>query len=261
MKKTFLLILTVLLIPLWMTACSSEDAQTGSEENPAAEESQDVKDYANGTPWQAIDIDGVVTEDTPVDVKDDFALYVNKDDILSLKLPKDSGAAGPMLDVATAVDKDILKMFQGDRPESHDAKLAYDLYTMMMDWDSRNAVGVEPLKKQTDAVESLDTIDKLTAYLRDTPKAEQLENLWFAGTGTDYEDSDKNVIQVGNDRLLLGDSAEYSKLTDYGKVMKDAKTKLAERMLQKLGYSKEEAQQKIDNAPAFKTELAPVIYT
>ena len=261
MKKTFLLILTVLLIPLWMTACSSEDAQTGSEENPAAEESQDVKDYANGTPWQAIDIDGVVTEDTPVDVKDDFALYVNKDDILSLKLPKDSGAAGPMLDVATAVDKDILKMFQGDRPESHDAKLAYDLYTMMMDWDSRNAVGVEPLKKQTDAVESLDTIDKLTAYLRDTPKAEQLENLWFAGAGTDYEDSDKNVIQVGNDRLLLGDSAEYSKLTDYGKVMKDAKTKLAERMLQKLGYSKEEAQQKIDNALAFETELAPVIYT
>ena len=140
MKKTFLLILTVLLIPLWMTACSSEDAQTGSEENPAAEESQDVKDYANGTPWQAIDIDGVVTEDTPVDVKDDFALYVNKDDILSLKLPKDSGAAGPMLDVATAVDKDILKMFQGDRPESHDAKLA-TYYDAIHPWEGQNLDG------------------------------------------------------------------------------------------------------------------------
>ena len=140
MKKTLVLILTVLLIALWMTACSSEDARTGSEENPAAEESQDVKDYANGTPWQAIDIDGVVTEDTPVDVKDDFALYVNKDDILSIKLPKDSGAAGPMLDVATAVDKDILKMFQGDRPESHDAKLAA-YYDAIHPWEGQDLDG------------------------------------------------------------------------------------------------------------------------
>jgi putative endopeptidase len=222
MKKTLFILLTVLMISLCMTACSSEDTQGDAEENPTAEESQDMKDYANGTPWQAIDLEGIVTEDTPVDVKDNFALYANKDDILSLKIPKDSGATGPMLDVATEVDKDILKMFQSDAPDSHDAKLAYDLYKMLLDWDSRNDVGVEPLKKQTDAVESLDTIDKLTAYLRDTPKAEQLENLWFAGTGTDYEDSDKYVIQVGNDRLLLGDSAEYSKLTDYGKVIKDA---------------------------------------
>ena len=110
-------------------------------------------------------------------------------------------------------------------------------------------------------MESLDTIDKLTAYLRDTPKAEQLGSIWFAGIGTDYEDSEKNVIQVGNDRLLLIDSAEYSKLTDYGKAIKEAKMKLAKQMLQKLGYSKEEAQQKIDNALAFETELAPVLYT
>ena len=261
MKKAFFILLAVLMISVCMTACSSEDTQGDAEEDPTAEESQDVKDYANGTPWQIIDLDGIVTEDTPVDAKDNFALFANKDDILSLRIPKDAGAAGPMLDVATAVDKDILKMFQGDEPESHDAKLAYDLYQMMIDWDSRNAAGVKPLKKQTDAVESLDTIDKLTAYLRDTPKAEQLESLWYAGIGTDYEDSEKNVIQVGNDRLLLIDSAEYSKLTDYGKVIKEAKMKLAKRMLQKLGYSKEEAQQKIDNALAFATELAPVLYT
>ena len=82
-----------MLIPMWMAACSSDDTQGDAEGNPVAEESQDVKDYANGTPWQDIDLDGVVTEDTPVDVKDNFALYANKDDILSLKILKDSGVA------------------------------------------------------------------------------------------------------------------------------------------------------------------------
>ena len=84
------------MISVCMTACSSEDTQGEAEENPTAEESQDVKDYANGTPWQIIDLEGIVTEDTPVDAKDNFALFVNKDDILSIKIPKDSGAAGTL---------------------------------------------------------------------------------------------------------------------------------------------------------------------
>lgn len=96
MKKVFYILLTVLMISVCMTACSSEDTQGEAEENPTAEESQDVKDYASGTPWQIIDLEGIVTEDTPVDAKDNFALFVNKDDILSIKIPKDSGAAGTM---------------------------------------------------------------------------------------------------------------------------------------------------------------------
>lgn len=212
MKKTYFILMAMLMVSLWMTACSPGVAREDSGENQTTErsreESQAVKDYTNGTPWQIIDLDGIVTEDTPVDAKDNFALFANKEGILSLKIPKDSGAAGPMLDVSNKAEKDVLQMFKGDEPESHDAKLAYHLYQLMMDWDSRNAVGVEPLKKLTDAVEKLDTIDQLTAYLRDTPKEEALGTLWFAGTAVDYEDSDKNIIQIGNQQLLLGDSAE-----------------------------------------------------
>ena len=62
-----------MVISLWMAACSSDDKQGAAEGNSAAEESQDMKDYANGTPWQIIDLDGIVTENTPVDVKDNFA--------------------------------------------------------------------------------------------------------------------------------------------------------------------------------------------
>ena len=263
MKKARIILLILLLIPLSFAACASDGAKGDSEEIPAEEESTDIKDYSNGTPWPMIDLDGVVTEDTPADVKDNFALYVNKENILSRELKKDDAIVGTMFDVIVAGEKDEQQMYAGEEPESHDAKLAYDLYNLMIDWDSRNEVGVEPLKKQTDAIESLDSIDKLTAYLRDTPKAEQLGAgaLWYAESEKDVEDSSKNVIVVSNDRLLLMDSAEYSNPTEYGTVIKNAKMKLAKRMLVKLGYSEDKAQDKIDNALAFEAKIAPAIYT
>ena len=261
MKKVFIILLALSFVLMGFTACSPDGANGDSEEIPAEEESTDIKDYSNGTPWPMIDLDGVVTKDTPADAKDNFALYANKDNILSRELKKDDAIVGTMYDVILAGEKEELQMYAGDEPESHDAKLAYDLYNMMIDWDSRNKVGVEPLKKQTDAVESLDTIDKLTAYYRDTPKAEQLAGLWYADSEKDVEDSSKNIIKVSNDKLLLMDSAEYSDPTEYGTILKDAKMKLAKRMLVKLGYSEDEAQQKTDNALAFETKLAPAVYT
>ena len=195
MKKSLTILLTILLILLCVTACAQGGSGGENEDSQAGEESVDIKDYSNGTPWAMIDLDGVVTKDTPADVKDNFALFANKDDILSLELHQDDSLVGTMYDVIIAGEEDELQMFAGDEPESHDAKLAYDLYHLMMDWDSRNKVGVEPLKKQTDAVESLDTIDKLTDYLSNTPKAEQLSSLWYAGSNKDMEDSAKNIIK------------------------------------------------------------------
>ena len=267
MKKSLIIILILLLIPLSFAACASDGAKgegedsQASEDIPAEEEPGDIKDYSNGTPWLMVDLDGVVTEDTPADVKDNFALFANKEQILSRELKKDDSTVGTMFDVILAGEKDEQKMYEGDEPESHDAKLAFDLYHLMIDWDGRNKVGVEPLKKQTDAVESLDSIDELTGYLRNTSKENQRVGLWYAGSSKDREDSSRNVIKVSSERLLLMDSAEYSKPTEYGKAIKDAKMKLAKRILVKLGYTEAEAQQKTDNALAFETKLAPSIYT
>lgn len=58
---------------------------------------------------------------------------------------------------------------------------------------------------------------------------------------------------------MLKDSAEYRQLTDYGKIKKEAYSTLAQKMLVKLGYSEEEAGQKIDNCFAFETLLADTV--
>ena len=221
----------------------------------------DGPDYTTGTPWICSDLDGVVTEETAADLKDNFVLAVNKDKILALEIPEGYPFGGTLMDLSLKKAEDIKNMFLGDAPEGHDERLAYDLFKLMMDWDSRNALGVTPLKEAITPLEAVSSIDELSAFFVNTRDEDELAPLFYAGSYPDSKDSTKYVLTVMDAGLLLGDSAEYEKLTDYGAIKKEALTELADKMLIKLGYTEEEAQQKIDNCLAFETMLAPALYT
>ena len=226
-----------------------------------AEEATAAIDYTTGTPWPDIDLDGVVTPDMPAELKDNFALYVNKDKILELEIPEGYSYGGTIRDLLLLQAEDVKNMFLGETPDTHDAKLAYDLFWLMMDWDGRNALGVAPLKERIDEIEAISSIDELTAYFVETPIEKQIGSLWGGSTMQDMADSSRYVLTVSDIGLLLEDSAEYRELTPYGVIKKTAYTTLAEKMLHKLGYSEEEAAQKIENCFAFETMLADVVYT
>ena len=221
----------------------------------------DGPDYLSGTPWICSDLDGVVTEETTADVKDNFALAVNKEKILALEIPEGYPFGGTLMDLSLKNAEDIKSMFLGDAPEEHDMRLAYDLFKLMMDWDSRNALGAAPLKEAITPLEAVSSIDELSAYFVNTRDEDELAPLFYTGPYPDSVDSTRYVLAVMDADTLLGDSAEYEKLTDYGAIKKEALTELAGKMLNKLGYTEEEAQQKIDNCLAFETMLAPALYT
>ena len=218
-------------------------------------------DYATGTPWLCSDLEGVVTEDTPASLKDDFALAVNKDALLALEIPEGYSYGGTLMDVSLKQADDIRNMFLGDAPQGHDALLAYNLFWLMMDWDSRNALGVAPLKEEIDRVEAVDTLDAMSAYFLELPVESQAGKLWAVESEPDLADSTRRILSMGSCPLLLEDSAEYAAMTDYGAVRKAAATELTRKMLMKLGYSEADAAQKIENCFAFEAKVAPVIYT
>ena len=169
-------------------------------------------DYTTGTPWPDTDLVGVVTADMETNIKDNFALAVNKDKLLSVEIQEGYSSAGTMMDVNIKMFEDIKKMFLGESPEGHDELLAYNYFHLLMDWDGRNALGITPLKAQVDQVEAIASIEELTAYFV-MPSEKRLMDLWEAGTVSDLIDSNRYVIGVANTNLMLGDSAEYAKLT------------------------------------------------
>ncbi|WP_029318973.1 M13-type metalloendopeptidase [Butyrivibrio sp. AE3004] len=216
-------------------------------------------DYTTGTPWICSDLDGVVTAETKTSLKDDFALAINKDTILKTEIPEGYPYGGTVMNIVLQNAKDMPNMYKGDAPKEHDSLLAFNMFGLMMDWEGRNRAGIAPAKKLVDAIEEIDSLEGLKKYILETPFREQMASLWDGGSSIDFKNSDAHILAVENCSLMLKDSAEYIKLTEYGKIVKEAKVELVEKLLKKFGYSEEEAKKKIDNCLTYETRLAPGI--
>ena len=239
------------------TAAADNSGELPAGELTADTSSEDI-DYTTGTPWMYIDLVGNVTADTPSDPKDNFALWANKDRILSLQIPEGYGTAGDLVDITLKADADRKAMFHGPVPENHDARLAYDYYYLLGDWDSRNAVGVAPLKEMIDVVDAVKSLEDMTGYLANTPGEDRLYRLWTPEARQNPEEPGSSMLSLKRSAFFLLDRAEYREMTDEGKYQLEVFSTFLQKMLVKLGYSEEEARQKIDNCFAWETMMNSV---
>ena len=237
---------------------SAEIAAAGSSAEIDSENFSEDVDYTTGTPWMCIDLLGNVTADTPTDPKDNFALWANKDKILSLEIPEGYLSAGDSVDLAMHADADRKAMFHGKVPENHDGKLAYDYYYLLNDWDSRDAVGVAPLKEMVDVVEEIQSLDDLTEYLVNTPGEDRLFCLWSPEARQNPEDPGNSMLSLRNSAFFIKDRAEYREMTADGERRKEAFAAFFQKMLLKFGYSEEEAKQKFENCFTWETMMNSV---
>lgn len=242
---------------------AAQTAQTGGTEAAAEEETTPASvDITSGSPWICSVLDGAVTADTNADLKDDFYVAVNKDALVELKIPEGYSRSGTMYNALIQTDEDVKNLFTSDvSAESHEAQLALNLYSLFMDWDSRNAVGIAPLKEMVEKVDQIDSIDNMIAYYSETPVEDLLFTPFAINIMEDFDDSSIYALFVDANDLLMNDSGEYSKLTDYGSIRKEAAHTLAVNMLCKMGFTEEEAEEKFDNCLAFESAIAPSIFT
>jgi len=221
-----------------------------------------LPDFSTGDPWRASTVQGAVTPETPTSLKDDYYLYKNKDAILSCVIAPGYSSAGLLGDRDVENDQDILALFtEPFEAESHDAKLAQTMYNLFMDWDTRNALGVQPLKDLVEFFEQVSSIEELNEYYSTVPYEQQVAIPFSFSPSTNFNNSAEYIINICSGPLLLGDSAEYSELTEYGAVLKEATDALTLYMLDRMGYSETEAQQMLDNCYALETALAPYIFS
>ena len=267
MKK---LISCMLLLSMLLTLCvcgaSPAYAAEPEAEISASEISNETADpmalYRTGKPWPCIDLEGVVTEGMPAELKDNFALYVNRDFYINAEIPEGYYGTGTVSDLSIINSDDVIQLFaDGNDYSDHDSRLAKAFYDLLLDWDTRNELGVSPLKKETDVIEAMTELDDLISYYLNYPIEKQLSSPFSAGMDTDIDDPEIYIATASSCGLMLGDSAEYSELTDLGELYLYAFHDLTVAMLEKLDYSEERAQEMWDEAYRFEELMAPHIYT
>ncbi|MBR0229160.1 MAG: M13 family metallopeptidase [Clostridia bacterium] len=206
-------------------------------------------------PWINSDVEGSVTLLTQARLRDDFHVAVNRKWLMQTSVPYGGTEASSFGELSYDVmEKKISLMLDGSLA-GHDAELVRTLYDLTADWETRNALGVEPLRPYVEDMASIRTLNDLRDYLTTDRNAFQLDPSSY-DVIADLKDADRYVAILQPTPLILGDSAEYETRTAYGELLYEIGRKSTVLVLKKLGYTEGEAQAVFDGAMAFDAWVA-----
>ncbi len=211
--------------------------------------------------WVNTDINGELDKDATARIQDDFNLAVNKDYILALTIPAGKTMTGGLYITRLEAEAKRLAMVNDESITGHDAELVRRYYSMLKDWEKRNANGVEPLRKYIDEIRNLNNLAEMTAYFAKPDRGGIFGSLFQYTVSVSFNDPEARMIEIIPPTLSLRDSAEYRDLSENGRIKKEKNTAGWLIVLSSLGFSDTEASTIIDNAFAMETMMAQNIFT
>ena len=144
---------------LFVAACGQDATQPEATQEPAQE-------LVSGIDLSAMD--------TSVKPGDDFFAYVNGTWVANTEMPADKSRYGvfdKLRDESQEAVKAIVeRSASGDFPKGSDEQKVGDLYNSFLDWDTRNARGIEPLQPELDRIDAISSYADLAVYFAGTMK-------------------------------------------------------------------------------------------
>ncbi|RKM55579.1 M13 family peptidase [Butyrivibrio sp. X503] len=244
-------------------ADAQNESSAASEATSAEEGTVDAEagKGAGGTPWMDSSIKDNYTADTPTDPADDFHFYANKDWFVETDIPDGYGSWAHYHERGLEVKKQCIELLKDTSIKGHDAELVRNLNSLILDWDSRNKLGISEIKGEYDKIAEAESIDDITKLLTDKETVYDYFEFINFGAMLGLNDPETYLALVDTPALTLGDSAEYSQRTENGENVYGYNKDLFAYMAQKYGMSEDEANKCFENAIDFETKLASKIYT
>ncbi len=208
--------------------------------------------------WVNTDVEGAVQMLTKTRLKDDFHMAVNRQWLLFEPIPWGASQASSFVDLAGEVMYNKAMLMTDETLTGPDAELMRKLYALTLDWDTRNALGVEPIRAYVEDIASIRTLEELTDYMLTDRNVFMLDPSAY-DVIPDVSHPDRYIAALAPVPLILDDSAEYQTRTAYGELLYGITRDSTALLLEKLGYTPEEAQAVYDRALAFDAMVAPYI--
>ena len=166
---------------------------------------------APAAPVSGIDLTAM---DTSVRPGDDFFAYVNGTWVANTEMPADKSRYGVFDklrdDAQEAVKAIIEESSTGDFPHGSDEQKVGDLYKSFLDWETRDARGIEPLQAELDRINSIADYDDLAVYFAETLKR-GLDAPLGTGQVADFLNPSRYAMIVSQSGLGLPDREYYFK--------------------------------------------------
>ncbi len=220
-----------------LTGTGASETQPGDAENGASDFPMDPSVMK---PWINSNIYGMVTDEVNADLKDDFYLNINHDYLRDVKFSPGYSVDAPLLQAVDTVKERCLEILHDKTLTGRDAQIVQNYYELILDWDTRNEVGVKPLMPFFKELDKVETLDGMTEFLLSDLNFEYGAMLSGVGIGYNADDSSLYEVVIRSTGLTLGDPAEYKEITEDGKRTKELYEELYSYMLERLGYGGDE---------------------
>ena len=195
-------------------------------------------------------------------IKDDLYEAVNGGWLKTAKIPDDKPATGGFNDLVNEIDKQLMDDFDAyatGKEKSDDSRFneMIKLYRLAKKFDWRKKVGPQPLKRMLASVENLNSYEDYQS---------QWKNWILAGMPSPISfDIDADMKNATVYALFASGASLRGPYKFYYEAEKKAQhdqllqlwSSMVEALMDKLGYSKEEAKKIIDDAIKFDALLAP----
>ena len=145
--------------------------------------------------------------DTSVRPQDDFFNYVNGNWVKTAVIPSDKGSWGSFNELREKTDENSLAILKNILTEKYakgsEGQKIQDLYATYIDWDKRNAEGIEPIKGDLAKIDAINNLTDFQNYINQATLTG--DNPFYAWrVGADLKASNDNAIYLGGPSLGIG---------------------------------------------------------
>ena len=195
-------------------------------------------------------------------IKDDLYEAVNGEWLKTAKIPDDKPATGGFNDLVDEIDKQLMDDFDAyaeGKEKSEDSRFneMIKLYRLAKNFDWRKKVGPQPLKRMLASVENLNSYEDYQSQWKNWILAGMPSPISF-DIDADMKNATVYALFASSPSLILPDKSYYEaeKKAQHDQLLQ-LWSSMVEALMDKLGYSKEEAKKIIGDAIKFDSLLAP----
>ena len=216
--------------------------------------------------WMDSDIQQWVKMTEEVPPTSDYNLHVNREWMINTELPDGYASYDSITERAVEVDAQILDILKNPEKETdaaliHDQELVQKYYSMWLDWESRNKLGVQPLKDRLTPLMEVETLEDLTDYLSRPETAISATELLTCDVDINWNDTSHYAVYVAPVDLIFGDSMYYGMMSESDAMAEPYYDQVIRHILVELGYTDSEATSILKGCFAFEQDIAEHIMT
>ena len=226
-----------------------------ASEAPAETASVSSSKSGGGSPWIDSQIPENITPGMQVSPAEDYYLSVNYEAILA-------GGRGTR-NVQQKIAEKVRSFLTDEKADTHEMELVQQYYRSFMDWDHRNEIGAEPLRRVVEDIQGITSLKELSAFLSDSDRSRDvplfLKMSPNADTGLTETPGKDYIVMLylfPAVDMLLGEVDAYTDRSESSQHKLEAAEEEVKHVLKELDFSEEDAKHAFDSFFEMETLMA-----